>query len=298
MRRGDAGHGHRQRPGRDQPGKKIQKTRFFQTGDTRALEKQPPPDPRNALSPPRPPDAQQAAAPGCGQPKRVTMSSALPAAASAESSAPLKFAADATVYIVDDEASVRLALSSLLRSVSLRCEAFATAEEFLATAEPRGPACIVLDMHLLHTTGFDVQAAICQRHRPLPVIFLTGYGTIPMTVRAMKAGATAFLTKPFTDHELLDAIQSALHTDHLARGQRSESDALLAHYQRLTPRERQVMALVVSGLLNKQIAAQLGTSEITIKVHRRQVKTKMQASSLPDLVRMAERLASLVQRRD
>ena len=207
---------------------------------------------------------------------------------------PTAFAADATVYIVDDESSVRSALSSLLRSVSLGCEAFATAEEFLGTAEPAGPACIVLDMHLLNATGFDVQTAICQRRRALPVIFLTGYGTIPMTVRAMKAGATAFLTKPFTDHELLDAIQSALHADCAAMDSQRESDALLTLHQRLTPRERQVMGLVVSGLLNKQIAAHLGTSEITIKVHRRQVMTKMQAASLPDLVRMAERLAVIL----
>lgn len=204
--------------------------------------------------------------------------------------------ADAMVYIVDDESGVRSALCSLLRSVSLGCEAFATAQEFLATPEPQGPACIVLDMQLLDTTGFDVQAAIGQRRRPLPVIFLTGYGTIPMTVRAMKAGATAFLTKPFTDHELLEAIEGALHADRAAMALQADSDALLALYRCLTPRERQVMGRVVCGLLNKQIAAELGTSEITIKVHRRQVMTKMQAGSLPDLVRMSERLAQAAQR--
>jgi FixJ family two-component response regulator len=209
---------------------------------------------------------------------------------------PTALAGAATVYVVDDEAAVRQALCSLLRSVSLGCQAFASAEDFLGTAEPEGPACIVLDMQLLNATGFDVQAAIRARRRPLPVIFLTGYGTIPMTVRAMKAGASAFLTKPFTDHELLDAIQGALHADREAMVLQCESEALQAHYQRLTPRERQVMALVVSGLLNKQIAAELGTSEITIKVHRRQVMTKMQAASLPDLVRMAERLAAIAAR--
>ncbi|MET1115214.1 MAG: response regulator [Comamonas sp.] len=203
------------------------------------------------------------------------------------------FAADATIYIVDDEFSMRRALSSLMRSVSLDCEAFATAQDFLDAPEPGGPACIVLDMRLLDNTGFDVQAAINQRRRRLPVIFLTGYGTIPMTVRAMKAGASAFLTKPFIDHELLDAIRSALQADRAAMALQRENDALLALYQRLTPRERQVMGRVVCGLLNKQIAAELGISEITIKVHRRQVMAKMQAGSLPDLVRMSERLAAV-----
>lgn len=209
---------------------------------------------------------------------------------------PAPFAADATVYVVDDEFSVRLALCSLLRSVSLDCEAFATAQDFLDMPEPDGPACIVLDMQLLDSTGFDVQAVIGQRRRRLPVIFLTGYGTIPMTVRAMKAGASAFLTKPFVAHDLLEAIRSALQTDRAAMALQRESDALLARHQQLTPREHQVMVRVVCGLLNKQIAAELGISEITIKVHRRQVMTKMQARSLPDLVRMSERLAAAQRR--
>ena len=216
----------------------------------------------------------------------------LPADPGIHALSPAPFDADATIYIVDDEFSVRLALCSLMRSVSLDCEAFATGQDFLDAPEPSGPACIVLDMRLLDTTGFDVQAVIGQRRRRLPVIFLTGYGTIPMTVQAMKAGASAFLTKPFVEHELLDAIRSALQADRVAMALQRDSDALLARYQRLTPRERQVMARVVSGLLNKQIAAELGTSEITIKVHRRQVMAKMQAASLPDLVRMSERLAT------
>lgn len=234
-----------------------------------------------------------------GYPPRAPRGSALvlPADASAQALPPAPFAADATVYVVDDEPSMRLALSSLLRSVSLDCEAFAMAQDFLAVPEPRGPACIVLDMQLLDTTGFDVQAAIGRRRRRLPVIFLTGYGTIPMTVRAMKAGATAFLTKPFVGHELLDAIRSALQADHAAMAQQLELDALQARYQLLTPRERQVMEGVVWGLLNKQIAAELGTSEITIKVHRRHVMAKMQASSLPDLVRLSERLAAAAAQR-
>lgn len=233
----------------------------------------------------------------CGN-HRAPMNSALAltAGASAQAPFPAPFAADATIYVVDDEYSVRLAVCSLLRSVSLDCQAFATAQDFLGTPEPDGPACIVLDMMLLDATGFDVQAAIGQRRRRLPVIFLTGYGTIPMTVRAMKAGAAAFLTKPFMAHELLDAIHSALQADQAAMALQRDSDALLARHQQLTPRERQVMAGVVQGLLNKQIAAELGTSEITIKVHRRQVMAKMQAGSLPDLVRMSERLAATAQR--
>lgn len=218
------------------------------------------------------------------------MTSALVLPASAE--VPEPFPADAMIYVVDDEFSVRLAVCSLLRSVSLDCLAFATAQDFLDTPEPDGPACIVLDMMLLDATGFDVQAAIGQRRRRLPIIFLTGYGTIPMAVRAMKAGAATFLTKPFLTDELLDAVRSALQADQTALARQRERDVLLARHQQLTPRERQVMAGVVRGLLNKQIAAELGTSEITIKVHRRQVMAKMQAGSLPDLVRMSGCLAT------
>jgi FixJ family two-component response regulator len=194
------------------------------------------------------------------------------------------------VFVVDDDASMRTALCSLLRSVSIACKTFDCAQAFLCEPEPAGPACLVLDVRLPNTSGFDVQQALRDRGRAMPVIFITGHGTIPMTVRAMKAGALEFLTKPFVEDELLSAIQRALATDRDAAAHREMSRHLMTCYQTLTPRERQVMALVVAGLLNKQAAAQLGTSEITIKVHRRQVMAKMQADSLPDLVRMAERL--------
>lgn len=200
---------------------------------------------------------------------------------------------DTLVFIVDDDASVREALRGLLRSVALPCKTFASAQEFLSEPEPAGPACLVLDMRLPGGSGFEVQQALSQRSRALPVIFMTGHGTIPMTVRAMKAGAVEFLTKPFAEQTLLDAIQRALDHDRAAGIHREVHDHLQARWLTLTPRERQVMALVVAGLLNKQAAAQLGTSEITVKVHRRQVMTKMQAASLPDLVRMAGRLAAL-----
>ena len=194
------------------------------------------------------------------------------------------------VYVVDDDASMRTALCSLLRSVSIDCKTFDCPQAFLREPEPAGPACLVLDVRLPDTSGFDVQQALRQRGRAIPVIFITGHGTIPMTVRAMKAGALEFLTKPFVDEELLGAIRRALDTDREAAAQRGLLRQVMACYQTLTPRERQVMALVVEGLLNKQAAARLGTSEITIKVHRRQVMSKMKADSLPDLVRMAERL--------
>jgi len=194
------------------------------------------------------------------------------------------------VFVVDDDASMRSALCSLLRSVSIDCKTFDCPQAFLREPEPAGPACLVLDIRLPDTSGFDVQQALRDRGRALPVIFITGHGTIPMTVRAMKAGALEFLTKPFVEDELLGAIQRALAADREASVQRVLLRQLVTCYQTLTPRERQVMALVVEGLLNKQAAARLGTSEITIKVHRRQVMAKMQADSLPDLVRMAERL--------
>ena len=196
------------------------------------------------------------------------------------------------VYIVDDDESVRGALVNLLRSVSLLCKAFGSAQDFFAETEPEGPACLVLDVRLPHASGFDVQQVMAERGRDVPIIFITGHGTIPMTVRAMKAGAVEFLTKPFAEDELLEAIHRALERDRASGMHREALNELKARYDTLTPRERQVMALVVSGMLNKLAAAQLGTSEITVKVHRRQVMTKMRADSLPDLVRMAERIGA------
>lgn len=196
-----------------------------------------------------------------------------------------------TVFVVDDDESMRTALLNLLRSVSLGCKIFDSAQDFLRESDPEGPACLVLDVRLPSASGFDVQKAMVERGRDLPIIFITGHGTIPMSVRAMKAGAIEFLTKPFAEDELLDAIHRALERDRAAGDHREALNDLNARYELLTPRERQVMALVVSGMLNKIVAANLGTSEITVKVQRRQVMTKMQAHSLPDLVRMAVRIS-------
>ncbi|QHI96707.1 response regulator [Xylophilus rhododendri] len=203
---------------------------------------------------------------------------------------PCADAAAPLVLVVDDDASLRGALCGLLRSVGLACKGFGSAGEFLQEPEPAGPACLVLDVRLPQSSGLELQQALAGRGRCLPVIFVTGHATIPMTVSAMKAGAVEFLTKPFAEAALLDAVHRALDSDAAARQQRETRQALQARYASLTPRERQVMALVVSGLLNKQAAARLGTSEITVKVQRRQVMSKMGAGSLPDLVRMAERI--------
>jgi FixJ family two-component response regulator len=198
--------------------------------------------------------------------------------------------ADAIVFVVDDDGNVRQSLTNLIRSVGLRVEAFASAQEFLGSKRPDMPGCLVLDVRLPGLSGLDLQKRMADADMEIPIIFLTGHGDIPMTVQAMKAGAVEFLTKPFRDQNLLDAVQQALESDRNTRAQRGEIEELHNRYGSLTPREREVMGLVVAGLLNKQIAGELGTSETTVKIHRHQVMEKMSAGSLAELVRMADRL--------
>jgi FixJ family two-component response regulator len=199
-------------------------------------------------------------------------------------------AADAIVFVVDDDAGTRESLENLIRSVGLRVEAFASAQEFLRSQRPDAPSCLVLDVRLPGLSGLDLQKQMAGGERPIPIVFITGHGDIPMSVRAMKAGAVEFLTKPFRDQDLLDAIQQALERDRQAREQQAEVEELRSRYRLLTPRERDVMALVVTGLLNKQIAGELGTSEASVKVHRQHVMEKMRAGSVAVLVRMADRV--------
>ncbi len=204
--------------------------------------------------------------------------------------------ADALVFVVDDDAPMRESLKNLIRSVGLRVEAFASAQEFLHSQRPDMPGCLVLDVRLPGLSGLDLQKRMAEADMAIPVIFITGHGDIQMTVQAMKAGAVEFLTKPFRDQDLLDAIQQALERDRKTREQRAEIDKLRRRFDSLTPREREVMALVVTGLLNKQIAGELGTGETTVKIHRHQVMEKMGANSLAELVRMSDRLAIPAQR--
>jgi FixJ family two-component response regulator len=204
--------------------------------------------------------------------------------------------ADAVVFVVDDDAAMRRSLENLMRSVGLRVEAFASAQEFLRRRHPDGPACLVLDVRLPGPSGLDLQKRMAENGLDIPIIFITGHGDVPMSVRAMKAGAVEFLTKPFRDQDLLDAIHQAMERNGVAREQRAELAELRRRLESLTPREREVMALVVTGLLNKQIAGEVGASETTVKIHRHQVMEKMRAGSLADLVRMADRLGVSVRK--
>jgi FixJ family two-component response regulator len=195
-----------------------------------------------------------------------------------------------TVYVVDDDVSIRESIEGLLESAGLRSECFETAESYLQSEPSTGPGCLILDVSLPGVSGMEFQQQLREAGRRIPIIFVTGYGDIPMSVKAMKLGAVEFLTKPFSDQDLLNAVQQALARDTINRNEEAGLAPLEERYETLTPREKQVMALVTKGMLNKEIAFELGTREITVKVHRSRVMQKMQAGSLADLVKMSERL--------
>ena len=202
----------------------------------------------------------------------------------------MKPAAVPTVFIIDDDRGMRQAIEDLLESVGLRAESFASGEEFLSRRHTSGPSCLVLDVRLPQMSGLDFQRRLAESGMQVPIIFITAHGDVPMSVRALKSGAVEFLTKPFRDQDLLDAIQQALQHARAAQEEQAEIHTLQERHHALTPREQQVMVLVVSGMLNKQIASEIGTSEATVKIHRGNVMHKMQAGSVVDLVRMADRL--------
>ena len=202
-------------------------------------------------------------------------------------------AAAPTVFIIDDDRGMRQAIHDLVESVGLRAESFASGEEFLGVKQMVRPSCLVLDVRLPQMSGLDFQRRLVEKGVEIPIIFVTAHGDIPMSVRALKSGAVEFLTKPFRDQDLLDAIQQALERDRIAQTQQTEIHDLLGRYHALTVREREVMTLVVSGMLNKQIASEIGASEATVKVHRGNVMHKMRAASVVGLVRMADKLKLL-----